>query len=352
MLMFTFVIIEFLMIIFTTLGIWRGKWVLNNLTKTPIIIIKLICTCLVMLLILLLKSYISCFYISTIVSTLSTILMFWLIWQMQFRESLLCSLSSMSILMSLDLFTYTIMLLIEGKHQNPIPYMTLARLIHLLILLIIFRLDVKGLNPLITIRWRDLNKALRTNLYIVFSIIFSSYIINVTLLSMSRKSDFVTLGFEFLILNIITFALIYIAFLVFWVDNDANAENISTNEDITDVVGLNRYLFLLSNVNQIKYNVDAELTKLKNLNYKSIVKFIEYLSPERTIDVSFLFSYNSLVVVLSITNNCDNLVNDDTYINLKKILAKDYNISDNYDADIDAFLIKILQKRREKYETS
>lgn len=349
-----FVLSEFLMIIFTTLGIWRGKWIFSKLTNIPTLL-RILLTCIFMVSILFVKNYVTSFYISTIISIMCTIIIFWLIWPMNFRESLYCSLSTMSIIMAIDFFTYSFMLLVDGNNQTPMPYMILAKLMHLLVLLIIFRSNIKGINPLLTIRWHDLDKALRTNLSVVFSIMTISYIINVTLVSLSHKTSFKILSSEFFILNVITFLLFFIAFFVFWVDCDGNSSSSECNidnEDITDIIGLNRHLLLLSNMNQIKYNVDAELTKLKNLNYESIIKFIEYLSPERTIDVSFLFSYNSLVVVLSITNNCDNLIDDDRYINYKKNLSKEFNVSDNYDADIDAFLIKILQKRREKYEIS
>ncbi|WP_105614886.1 hypothetical protein [Vallitalea okinawensis] len=349
--------VEEITLFLVALGAWKGKSLLQYIRNDKLIFIsKLAVSTFLFILVYIIRLvlHIENFNVVVLISLMSVIVILKFIWGLSLRASVFCSLITMSLLMSIDLINFMLYTI------NIVDSMIFPRIIHLIILIFILRLNIDDENPLIYIKWERLDDALKNKLSLVFSVLIISYLSHISIMNLTTNVaiNVNAIAGEIVMLSLLDLALVAIAFSILLSKNEVNKQEGPKINHIYNIVDLNKVIHRFNEHSQyeIKYRIDNELIQLKNFDYINVFNYIIMLINliNDSIDINFIYTYKSLAVAINIEGSTELLnsllTKKEYHINKEKITdVHNLSITECYDQNIDRIVIKI-QKRSEENE--
>lgn len=309
--MIILIILEFLTLIVSLVSCLKGNKTMQFLRNKKRLLGSLFLI-IEMFLAIFIKKKIGSFYLGILFSTLNLILLNMVIFRFNMKEAIYSGIFTMALLFNIELITVVVMLSLEGEFTNVPLYLGMARFIHILFLIPILRMDTRGLQALIKLKWADFTSSVKIKLTTAGLLLVAALVMGIVNFNHTMEAYSFSI---FLVLYVIGFVFFITAFFLAFVKSKRISHEAS--EDII------RRLEVLKGFYQLSYYIDDRLHEHLDLaQTNKVIEFIEkWLEQGKELSLK-LFSYQStyqfIVTANQLTDNDLELL-DHLYSNEKTI---------------------------------
>lgn len=273
-------LLEYILFTFTVLAVWKGKEVFNFI-KRPQNVVKFLVSLSILLVLTMMKSQIPNFYLSTMFTSINIIIIFRYVWKLDWKMSLITSLTAIVIVLFSDLVGYSMMIIIHANFKFAPYYFLLSRFLHALILAPVIHMKYKNDNPLLLIEWKKLSREMRYRFSTGLALVVGALFFDLTLNQISKNTaDLRQYSVVFIGLALLAFGMFIVAMcVVFNYGPFAKGYKVRATE-------LRNMLMYYKNVYDLKAYVDDDIKEFREIEFNYLISIIEKFSKEDLKNIS------------------------------------------------------------------
>lgn len=310
--------VEIMIFLTTGLVFWYGRYGINQLyRKRTNVLLSIIMS----YIFLIFKYWFNVLEVTIFLLLIFLFFIFKAVWKLPIRGALYCSFFIMIFITIADGVGLTLLCIYDGNVLNETGAIIISKIIQALPIVPLLKYGIVMQNPLLIIKWGDLNKALKNNIIISslcsFASIFFGYL---SIISLSRTGTVTLLNQSYSMVSV-GLALMA-AYILFVIDKE---------EEVNSLIVLKSTLYALNKTNNVDYYIDEDLYSVKELSFGPFINLIKVLKKYRGLKCNFFYTYESLVACFDFELPSKKLLVDDSeFKNVKLKLNTEFDIEEVY----------------------